>query len=115
MLPLWGFFRRAVMVVVWGSRVRCTGIGVGPQRLTVQGQAEARIIGERIYISFDWDHVARKGLIDARREGPQRLVGPYINLSNPAITRPWIGRIVSDPKNRRELASRYNWISADRE
>ena len=59
-----------------------------------QGQAEARVIRERIYLSFDWDHGARKGLIDARREGP-RLVGKYINLSNPAVTRPWIGRIVS--------------------
>jgi hypothetical protein len=61
-----------------------------------QGRAEARIIGERIYLTFDWDHGSRKGLIDARREGPQRLVGKYINLSNPAVTRPWIGRIVSD-------------------
>jgi hypothetical protein len=60
-----------------------------------QGRAEARITGERIYLSFNWDSGARKGLIDARREGPQRLVGKYINLSNPAITRPWVGRIVS--------------------
>jgi hypothetical protein len=45
---------------------------------------------------FDWDSGARKGLIDARREGPQRLVGKYINLGNPAITRPWIGQIVND-------------------
>src|ERR1019366_8248132 len=63
-----------------------------------QGRAEARIIGERIYLSFDWDHGARKGLIDARREGPQRLVGKYINLSNPAVTRPWVGRIVNDQR-----------------
>jgi hypothetical protein len=61
-----------------------------------QGRAEARLLGMRIYLKFDWDNGARKGLIDARREGPQRLVGKYINLSNPAITRPWIGRIVSD-------------------
>jgi hypothetical protein len=44
---------------------------------------------------FDWDSGARKGLIDARREG-RRLVGKYLNLSSPAITRPWIGLIVSD-------------------
>jgi hypothetical protein len=61
-----------------------------------QGRAEARIMGARIYLAFDWDNGARKGLIDARREGPQRLVGKYINLSNPSVTRPWIGRIVSD-------------------
>jgi hypothetical protein len=60
-----------------------------------QGRAEARIMRERIYLLFDWNHGARKGLIEARREGPQRLIGKYINLSNPAITRPWIGRIVS--------------------
>jgi hypothetical protein len=62
------------------------------------GRAEARIIGERIYLAFEWDHGARKGLIDARREGPHRLVGKYINLSNPAVTRPWIGQIVSNQR-----------------
>jgi hypothetical protein len=60
-----------------------------------QGRAELRIVGERVYLLFDWDRGARKGLIDARREGPQRLVGKYLNLSNPAIMRPWIGLIVS--------------------
>jgi hypothetical protein len=63
-----------------------------------QGRAELRTTGERIYLLFDWDSGARKGLIDARREGPRRLVGKYINLSNPAITRPWIGLIVSDQR-----------------
>jgi hypothetical protein len=63
-----------------------------------QGRAEARITGDRVYLLFDWDSGARKGLIDARREGPHRLVGKYINLSNPAITRPWIGRIVSEQR-----------------
>ena len=61
-----------------------------------QGRGEARIVGDRVYLYFDWDSGARKGLIDARREGPQRLVGKYINLTSPAITRPWIGRIVDD-------------------
>jgi hypothetical protein len=63
-----------------------------------QGRAEARIIEERVYLLFDWDRGARRGLIDAMRESPQRLVGKYINLSNPAIMRPWIGRIVSDQR-----------------
>jgi hypothetical protein len=61
-----------------------------------QGRAEARIMGDRIYLLFEWDRGARRGLIDARRQGPQRLVGKYINLSNPAITRPWISLIVSE-------------------
>ena len=61
-----------------------------------QGRAEARIAGGRVYLYFEWNSGARQGLIDAEREGSQRLVGKYINLSNPAITRPWIGRIVDD-------------------
>jgi hypothetical protein len=61
-----------------------------------QGRAEAKITGERVYLLFDWDSGARRGLIDAKRDGPRRLVGKYINLSNPAITRPWIGLIVND-------------------
>lgn len=61
-----------------------------------QGRAEARIAGERAYLLFDWKDGTHRGLIDAKREGPRRLVGKYINLSNPAITRPWIGVIVSD-------------------
>ena len=63
-----------------------------------QGRAEARITADRVYLLFDWDSGARKGMIDARREGPQRLVGKYINLGNPEITRPWIGLIVNDQR-----------------
>jgi hypothetical protein len=63
-----------------------------------RGSAEARIIGERVYLLFNWDRGARRGLIDAMRDGPQRLVGKYINLSNPAITRPWVGLIVSNER-----------------
>ena len=56
-----------------------------------RGGAEARIIGERVYLLFDWDRGTRRGLIDAMRESSQRLVGKYVNLSNPAITQP-LGR-----------------------
>lgn len=59
-----------------------------------QGHAEVRVVGERIYLRFDWDGGRRHGLIDAAREGTDRLVGKYINLTNPAITRPWIGLVV---------------------
>jgi hypothetical protein len=62
------------------------------------GRAELRTAGDRVYLLFDWNSGARNGLIDARREGPQRLVGKYINLGNPEITRPWIGLIVSDQR-----------------
>ena len=59
-----------------------------------QGLAEARLSGTRVYLLFAWDHGARRGLIDAHREGV-RLTGKYINLTDPKITRPWIGLIVS--------------------
>jgi hypothetical protein len=62
-----------------------------------QGRGEARVAGDRLYLYFDWDSGARKGLIEARREGRQ-LVGKYINLTSPAITRPWVGKIVNDQR-----------------
>src|SRR5262245_58222356 len=63
-----------------------------------QGRAEVRTADDRVYLLFDWNNGARKGLIDARRESPTRLVGRYINLTDPKITRPWIGLIVSDER-----------------
>ncbi len=63
-----------------------------------QGQAEAKATDDRVYLLFDWDRGARRGLIDAQREGTTRLVGKYINLTDPKITRPWIGLIVSDQR-----------------
>lgn len=60
-----------------------------------QGRTEVKAVGERLYLLFDWNNGARRGLIDARREGAN-LVGKYINLTDPKITRPWIGLIVSD-------------------
>jgi hypothetical protein len=62
------------------------------------GRAELRCVGERVYIRFDWHEGARRGLIDAERRGENRLVGKYINLTSPAITRPWVGLIVSDAR-----------------
>jgi hypothetical protein len=60
-----------------------------------QGRAEVKAADDRVYLLFDWDDGARKGLIDAQRDGT-RLVGKYINLTDPMITRPWIGLIVSN-------------------
>jgi hypothetical protein len=62
-----------------------------------QGQAEARATDDRIYLLFDWDNGARRGLIDAQRQGTT-LVGKYINLTDPKITRPWIGFIVNNQR-----------------
>ncbi|WP_213288585.1 hypothetical protein [Bradyrhizobium sp. sGM-13] len=63
-----------------------------------QGRGEARTVGDRVYLLFDWNAGARRGLIEARREGPRRLVGKYINLNNPEITVPWVGLVVSDQR-----------------
>ncbi|NOJ48085.1 hypothetical protein [Bradyrhizobium archetypum] len=63
-----------------------------------QGHGEAKIVGDRVHLLFDWDSGKRRGLIDARREGPRRLVGKYINLNNPEITVPWVGLVVSDER-----------------
>jgi len=63
-----------------------------------EGRAEARAAQDRVYVLFDWNNGARKGLIDARREGTTRLVGKYINLSDPTIIRPWVGLIVSNER-----------------
>jgi hypothetical protein len=61
-----------------------------------QGRAEVRAAGERVFLLFDWNHGSRRGLIEAKYEDGRRLVGKYINLTDPAITRPWGGLIVSD-------------------
>ena len=60
-----------------------------------QGQGEARIVGDRVFLLFDWDSGKRRGLIEARREGPHRLVGKYVNLNNPEISVPWVGLVVN--------------------
>jgi hypothetical protein len=59
-----------------------------------QGRAEVRVAGEQIYLRFDWDGGRRHGLIEARRDGANRLIGKYINLTDPKITQPWVGLIV---------------------
>lgn len=59
------------------------------------GPAQVKTIEDRVYLFFTWDNGARQGLIDAQREGT-RLTGKYINLTDPTITRPWIGLIVDN-------------------
>jgi hypothetical protein len=63
-----------------------------------QGRAEVKVAGDRVYLLFDWDNGARRGLIDAQREGTTRLVGKYVNLTDPKIIRPWIGLIVGNQR-----------------
>ncbi len=61
-----------------------------------QGEAELRVIDDRVYVLFGWNNGARRALIDARRDGPDSLIGRYMNLSDPSITRPWVGLIVDN-------------------
>jgi hypothetical protein len=63
-----------------------------------QGRADVEITPDRVYVLFDWDGGARKGLLDAARDGATRLVGKYMNLADPSITSPWIGSIVSNER-----------------
>ena len=76
----------------WNGGADPTIAGDTPDRWK-EGRAEVRVAGSRIYLRFDWDHGRRHGLIDAAREGA-RLAGKYINLTTPAITRPWVGHVV---------------------
>jgi hypothetical protein len=72
----------------WSSR--WNGEGFGWQ----QGRGRLRVDENRVYILFDWDDASKQGLIEARWDGQDRLVGRYLNLSAPEITRPWVGLIV---------------------
>src|SRR5204862_8004566 len=60
------------------------------------GTATMQTVGGRVYILF------RQGmgafLIDARREGRDRLVGKYLNLLDHRDTYPWVGLIVNDER-----------------
>lgn len=60
-----------------------------------RGKGDIRMLGDTFYALFDWDDGTQRGLIEARREGAT-LIGRYINLGKPEITRPWIGTIVND-------------------
>jgi hypothetical protein len=86
---------------VWQSRWRGaadpTIAGDAPDKWK-QGAGEVGVANGRVYLKFDWNGGLRKGLIEARREGANRLVGKYINLTAPQITRPWIGLIVSNDR-----------------
>jgi hypothetical protein len=61
-----------------------------------QGRAQIVGVDDRVYVLFDWNDGARRGLIDAKRDGPRQLRGRYVNLSDPSIARPWAGLIVDD-------------------
>lgn len=96
--PTWAAGADALLEGPWQSRWRGaadpTIAGDTPDTWK-QGAGELRLANDCVYLKFDWNVGVRKGLIEARRHGERRLVGKYINLTNPAITRPWVGLIVS--------------------
>jgi hypothetical protein len=61
-----------------------------------EGKATLEVAGGRFYLMFDWAGGVRHALLDVRYIAPDTLVGRYINLSSPEITRPWIGLIVDN-------------------
>lgn len=63
-----------------------------------QGSGEVRLLRGRVYLLFSWDNGARRGLIDAKTEESDKLVGKYINLTAPEVTRPWVGLIVNNQR-----------------
>ena len=62
------------------------------------GRGEVRFVADRVYLLFDWADGSRRGLIDAKVEAGGKLVGKYINLTAPEVTRPWCGLIVGDDR-----------------
>ncbi len=79
---------RASLEGDWSSRWNAEGIDWR------RGRGMLRPDGDRVHILFDWGGATKRGLIDACRDGPDRLIGRYLNLSDPTITRPWVGLIV---------------------
>jgi hypothetical protein len=72
----------------WSSRWNAEGLD------WQQGHGRLRAEAERVHILFDWDEGTKQGLIGARWDGRRRLLGRYLNLSSPEITRTWVGLIV---------------------
>jgi hypothetical protein len=60
------------------------------------GRAEIVTRGDRVFIRFDWDNGKRIGLLEVRYESAQRLIGAYLNVTDPSIRRPWAGAITRD-------------------
>jgi hypothetical protein len=78
----------------WSSR--WNGGATGPS--WKQGKARVELRDETFFALFEWEDGKQRGLIEARRESAGRLVGRYLNLGNPAITRPWVGLIVDEAR-----------------
>jgi hypothetical protein len=76
----------------WNGGADPTIAGDAPD-LWKSGAAVLLTKGSRVFIRFDWSDGARRGLIEAVQQD-HRLVGKYINLTNPAVIRTWVGLVV---------------------
>ena len=75
----------------WESRWRR-----GAARTWQVGQADLRCRRSRLFMHARDD--SGDYLIEARRVGPEGLVGRYVNLNDDRDSSPWVGRMVSDAR-----------------
>jgi hypothetical protein len=60
------------------------------------GTAKIKTVGDRVYILYqEGDY---KYLIDARKDGKNRLVGKYLNLQEHQDTYPWVGVVIDNER-----------------
>lgn len=76
----------------WSSRWK----GGKAQDKWISGTARVKSVGDRVYILYS--DRTNTYLIDARREGKNRLVGRYVNTNKPTDTSPWVGIVVDDER-----------------
>src|SRR5262245_31101609 len=58
------------------------------------GKAQVKTVGDRVYILYT--EGPGTYLIDAKRDGKNRLVGRYVNTADENDSTPWVGVIVDD-------------------
>lgn len=78
----------------WSSRWNGGAAGSEWKR----GRAQIARRDGRFYALFEWNDATERGLVEARAEPGGRLIGRYLNLGNPTITRPWVGLVVDEAR-----------------
>ena len=79
----------------WNGGVEPTMVG-DTEDTWKPGTGELRVVGDRVYVLFDWADGARQALLDAKRDGPDTLIGRYVDLGDPTNTSPWRGLILDN-------------------
>ena len=60
------------------------------------GTATIKSVGDRVYILYE--EGKERWLIDAGKDGKNRLVGKYLSLQNHQDTYPWVGVVVNNER-----------------